>query len=148
SHLSRERLDVTMERIDMDELVGQYVRDRMPLARHSGLNLEWIPSTARPANNQTSSGAAIVEADHGLLEQVVGILLTNALSYTPEGGDITISVEREQRSGKEGIVFSVRDTGRGITPEEQRHLFDRFYRGGAAQESGTPGTGLGLAIAR
>ena len=148
SHLSRERLDVTMERIDMDELVGQYVRDRMPLARHSGLNLEWIPSTAQPANNQTSSGAAIVEADHGLLEQVVGILLTNALSYTPEGGDITISVEREQRGGKEGIVFSVRDTGRGITPEEQRHLFDRFYRGGAAQESGTPGTGLGLAIAR
>jgi PAS domain S-box-containing protein len=138
SRLDRGRLDVTMERVDLDELVGQYVHDRRPLANRSGLSLQWIPS----------GSPAIVEADPGLLEQVVGILLTNALNYTPEGGDITIKVERGQQDGKEGVVFSVCDTGRGITPEEQRHLFDRFFRGGAAQESGTPGTGLGLAIAR
>jgi signal transduction histidine kinase len=50
--------------------------------------------------------------------------------------------------GRHWAGFSVVDTGPGIPPEEQPHLFERFFRGKAGRESGAPGTGLGLPIAR
>jgi signal transduction histidine kinase len=83
-----------------------------------------------------------------LLERVLSVLLTNAINYTPAGGRIEVHTHVRCTSEKHWAGFSVSDTGLGISPDEQSHLFERFYRGKAARESGAPGTGLGLATAQ
>ena len=85
-------------------------------------------------------------ADEGLLGQVLGSLLTNALNYSPQGSAITVGTSTRQQSGMSWVGISVSDNGDGITPDEMTHLFERFYRGVAGRESGQPGTGLGLSI--
>ncbi len=86
-----------------------------------------------------------VNADVGRLYQVLGNLVVNALRYTPPGGTITLQGERVPGS----VRLIVRDTGKGIAPEDIPSIFDRFWRGDAAR-SRTEGVGggLGLAIAR
>ena len=79
-----------------------------------------------------------------LLGQAISIILTNALTYTPEGGTVTMNLVRKPE--QVGIIIS--DSGPGITPEDQEKLFVRFYRGAAGRQSGSPGTGLGLSIAQ
>ena len=84
-----------------------------------------------------------------MVVQIVSNLLTNALNYTPSGGQVHISTRRmEDHSGKPRVAFIVQDTGPGISQEDLPHLFDRFYRGKAGHAAGVPGTGLGLAIVK
>ncbi|MGB3714157.1 MAG: ATP-binding protein [Candidatus Promineifilaceae bacterium] len=89
-----------------------------------------------------------VIANPGLLEQVLSNLIVNALNYTQTGGRVTLKATSDQLGGELAVCFCVTDTGPGIAPDEIPHLFDRFYRGQAAQESNAPGTGLGLTICR
>jgi len=87
-----------------------------------------------------------VWADQERIGQVVRNLLSNAIKFTPAGGKVTISVRPWE--GDKGLVeIQVSDTGSGISPHDQAHLFERFYRGEAATR-GIPGTGLGLAIVK
>jgi signal transduction histidine kinase/CheY-like chemotaxis protein len=81
-------------------------------------------------------------ADPARLRQIVTNLLTNAHLYTPPGGRIAVGLEAEEYS----VVLRVEDTGRGMTAEEQEHIFDRFYRG--ADGRTIPGTGLGLSVVK
>jgi signal transduction histidine kinase len=76
------------------------------------------------------------------LEQAVGILLDNAVKYTPEGGEITVETARENGYAR----LEVSDTGIGVKSEEIGRIFDRFYRTDEARS--VRGTGLGLPIAR
>jgi signal transduction histidine kinase len=78
------------------------------------------------------------------LKQLILILLDNAFSYTPPGGDVSLSVRRVD--GKAEIQIA--DNGPGIPAEQLDRIFDRFYRGEAARNGRTVGAGLGLAIAR
>ncbi len=73
---------------------------------------------------------------------MLGNLVSNALRFTPSGGEITLSV----RHDTESIQFEVKDTGAGISSQEMPHIFDRFYRGDDSRQEG--GSGLGLAIAK
>lgn len=75
-------------------------------------------------------------------EQVLVTLLDNAMKYTPEDGQITLSAQVVDGH----LEISVRDTGIGISPEDLPHVFERFYKADKAHQ--TKGTGLGLAIAR
>lgn len=84
----------------------------------------------------------LVDADADYLQQLFLILLENAAKYTPAGGAITVSADRDDSWAR----VRVADTGPGIPPEDLPRLFDRFYRGAAGRER--PGSGLGLAIAR
>ena len=78
--------------------------------------------------------------------QVMSNLTTNAMTYTPAGGLITLSTAVRQHAGNDWITFTVRDTGLGISEQELPHIFERFFRGLASHKSNSPGTGLGLAI--
>ena len=85
-----------------------------------------------------------VWADQEQIGQVVRNLLSNAIKFTSAGGKVMITVR--PREGDEGLLeMRVSDTGSGISPRDQAHLFERFYRGEATAR-GIPGTGLGLAI--
>jgi len=71
-------------------------------------------------------------------------LLDNAVKYTPEGGEISVGLARQ--NGNARIV--VRDTGVGIPQADQLHVFDRFYRVDKARSRALGGAGLGLSIVR
>lgn len=77
------------------------------------------------------------------IQQLVTILLDNAISFTPEGGKITVSVQR----GKCRALIKVKDTGVGIEPQHLPHIWERFYKADKSRMR-TTGTGLGLAIAK
>ena len=78
------------------------------------------------------------------LEQVVANLVGNAVKYTPEGGRIDVSLQEDG----EFVVLRVRDTGIGITPEDQSRIFDKFYRVETDATLAIAGTGLGLSIVK
>lgn len=83
-----------------------------------------------------------VLADPQRLEQVLGNLFHNAIKFTQPGGEIMLSAKPEG----DKILFTVKDTGIGIPPEDLPRIFERFYKTDRARASG--GTGLGLAIAK
>ena len=78
------------------------------------------------------------------MAQVLSNLLSNALRYTPEGGDITISTKQTA----DEVEIRVHDSGPGIEPEELPSIFDRFYRTDKSRQRESGGSGLGLAIAK
>jgi two-component system sensor histidine kinase BaeS len=84
---------------------------------------------------------APVLADPGRLHQVITNLLSNALKFTPPGGRVQMSVSASGGQAR----LEVTDTGSGIGPEDQAHVFDRLWRG--AQATQTAGSGIGLAVA-
>ncbi len=85
-----------------------------------------------------------IEADRGMIKQVMRILCDNAVKYTPKGGTITMGVE----SYPGGCTLVLSDTGPGISREELPKIFDRFYRSDSARKAESGGHGLGLSIAR
>lgn len=84
----------------------------------------------------------IITCDQGKVGQIIHNLIDNALKYTPDGGDIhlTLSAERSH------ALLTVTDNGVGIPEEDQKHIFERFYRVDKARSRATGGTGLGLSI--
>ncbi|NUO59342.1 MAG: ATP-binding protein, partial [Hamadaea sp.] len=95
----------------------------------------------------TVDGQVTVDADPDRLRQVLGNLLRNAITATPAGGRITLTVSADETATADAAaIVQVSDTGRGIAPADLAHVFDRLWRGDPARGRG--GTGLGLAIAR
>jgi signal transduction histidine kinase len=82
-----------------------------------------------------------VLADRERIAQVFSNLIGNALKFTPSGGRVSVRGWR----ATSGVRFAVEDTGPGIPPEDQAHVFDRFWQ---AQSASRTGTGLGLSIAK
>jgi signal transduction histidine kinase len=127
-----------IEPIDVNYLTAELVQDRILMAAQRELLIDC----------QLCREPLIALIDPARFTQVVSNLLTNAINYTPSGGLVTVSTAAAQQADAAWITITVRDTGRGIPEAETPHLFDRFFRGAASRELGTPGTGLGLAICR
>lgn len=88
---------------------------------------------------------ARVSADPGVLERAITNLVENAVRHSPDGGAVTITIDREEATA----TVTVTDEGNGIPAGEAAHLFTRFYRGDPARTATATGSaGLGLAIAR
>ena len=85
-----------------------------------------------------------IEADKGMVKQVMRILCDNAVKYTPKGGTITLGVE----AWNGGCTLICSDNGSGISSEDMPKIFERFYRSDNARKSESGGHGLGLSIAR
>jgi two-component system phosphate regulon sensor histidine kinase PhoR len=141
--LSLSRLDagatpVAHEPVDINELCSALVSDRQNLAANRGLDLTFRPNEKMPE----------VVGDQRLLSQVFTNLLTNAMNYTPDGGEITVSTRVDENDEGKWVIIDFQDSGLGITSDEQPMIFRRFYRGAASRATNSAGTGLGLAICR
>jgi signal transduction histidine kinase len=88
---------------------------------------------------ETAADLPLVEADPTRIHEVLANLVSNALRYTPAGGEIRLT----GKLGEGQVYVSVEDSGKGIPAEDLPHIFDRFYKGRDSH-----GTGLGLAIAK
>jgi signal transduction histidine kinase len=85
-----------------------------------------------------------IRADKQRLSVLFNNLIGNAIKYTPNGGRVDVVLEIT-----DGFVeLAVADSGLGIDPADQPHVFDKFYRAASERVQAVPGTGLGLAIAR
>lgn len=87
---------------------------------------------------------AITMGDIGLIQRVLENLVRNAIQFTPEGGEVTISIS--ERPGS--IAVAVSDSGPGIAAEDVPRIFDRFYRARDGEEARSDSSGLGLAIVK
>jgi len=134
--LARAGTPLTAPPVDVDligvvrDTIAQHLPDA--LARRHDLGFEGRLATP-----------CVVHGDALLLREMLSNLIDNALRYSPDGGAITVLVERDPRSG--GLTLVVSDTGPGIPPDERERVFEPFYRGADVV---APGTGLGLPIVR
>ena len=138
SLLDQGRVELNMEPVDLNNLLAETVRDRVVLAESHELELVF---------SSTEAHIPSVQADANLLGQVLSVLLTNAIKYTPAGGHIEVCAAHEERDGASWAGFHVQDDGLGISSDDLPHITRRFYRGAVGRETGSPGTGLGLSIA-
>ncbi len=128
-------LQLQMAPVEVDTLLLEVYRQTKKL---SGLR--------KGANAQEvrlgSEDQAIVYGDRERLRQLLLNLAENAIKYTPVAGVITLSLEKTEQ----WVKVSIHDTGIGIPPEQQEHIFERFYRTDKARNREQGGSGLGLSI--
>jgi signal transduction histidine kinase len=128
---------VHIERVEAAELVGQALVLVMPLARQKGLRVRVdVPDT--PIELYT---------DPLKLRQILVNLLANAVKYTDQG-DVVLILRVEGTGAELRIYFEVTDSGRGISEQDQRHIFESFWQADQTLTRTSVGTGLGLAVAR
>lgn len=123
----------------LDALLLAAVEDVQPLAAAQGIALRL--EIADPPTDDPDPFAFWGDEDR--LRRLADNLISNALRFTPTGGEVAVSLQRQERQ----VQFSVRDRGTGIAPADLPHIFDRFYRSDPAR-SARQGSGLGLAIAK
>jgi signal transduction histidine kinase len=105
---------------------------------------KWRMSSANMRVDKEAPGKLAVRGDPVRTEQILAVLLDNALAHASEGGSVTITV----RARGAVVETAVRDSGPGISPEHLPRIFERFYRADKARSRASGGTGLGLTIAR
>lgn len=129
------QFDIKPEPVNIDTLVKQVVVSLQPQAQKAEVILQ----------KEEPFAQLWLMVDPQRMKQVLNNLVTNAIKYTPPEGRVTI---RARRLNKEQVEISVVDTGKGITPEDRPHIFERFYQSNSKNQSKTGGYGLGLAIAK
>lgn len=140
-HLAEDILDLSQidagtwaiqrESFDLAGAIRRIVQNMEPAAQFYRLIREGLDSEV------------IITGDPARLSQVVKHLLQNAFKFTPQGGEVRVSLSSDGQS----VEIAIQDSGPGIPPDEQQHIFERFYKGSSA----TPekrGPGLGLAVAK
>src|SRR6185437_14713871 len=126
------RLQLDQAALDLGSLVEDVTRDMAAVAELHGVKLS------------AHCSPAAVTGDAGRLRQLALILIDNAVKYTPSGGEVRVTCGREKGRAE----LSVEDTGPGISVDDQKHVFDRFFRAEKSRSRGLGGSGLGLAIAK
>jgi signal transduction histidine kinase len=129
SKISEGQLPLHLEEFDLNGLISERVEELQRLTQKH--TIRFSTGTVLP-----------VTADRERLGQVLTNLVSNAIKYSPEGGEIVITSE----GIKNGVKVSVKDHGIGIPQDMLRKVFDRFFRIGNPQIFTYPGMGLGLYI--
>jgi signal transduction histidine kinase len=128
-------LELMTAPVEMEAIATEVVRRTKPLAQSNGVELSLLGPDDRDA---------VVEADPDRIQQVLLILIDNAIKHTPSRGRVDVTVRRHGQQ----VSVEVADTGSGIPPDDLQRVFDRFYRADKARARDQGGTGLGLAIAK
>lgn len=133
SRLQAGRLTLKRVPVDLDALVREAVESFQDAAKKGGLVVD-----------ATEVLPARIDADPLKASQVVMNLMSNAVKYTPPGGQVTLAL----RAGPQDATLRVQDTGLGMTPEQMSRLFQPFVRLHEGQPGVAKGTGLGLYITK
>lgn len=139
ARLESGRTRIAHEPVDIGKLVQEIVDIQQPQASTRGIEID----SAVDANVPKPTDDPMVEGDYDRLKQVLLNLVSNAIKYNRENGRITLGVKRRD----DCLAIFVRDTGKGIDPKDQAHLFERFYRIPGSEDQ-SEGSGLGLSIAK
>src|SRR5262249_32969425 len=131
SRIVAGRVELDRAPLDIAALLGQTADEFMPGAVAKRVQLE-----------MTAGECGLVVGDRERLHQVLSNLVANAIKFTPSGGRITLSCERDG----DMVVVTVRDTGEGIAPEFLPRLFDRFTQADTSSTRRHGGLGPGLPI--
>jgi two-component system, OmpR family, phosphate regulon sensor histidine kinase PhoR len=133
SKIEKHGFELSLEKQEVSELVGEVLPILKDRAEKKDITIH---------THFESQGVA--EIDSYRLKQVFINLISNAIVYTPQGGDVTISITED----RENVHVSIKDNGIGISEEELPRIFERFYRVDKARSRNSGGTGLGLAIVK
>ena len=132
SHILSGHLRLTRSPVELDKVVASVLEEARPFA------------DAQAVAFSADLTRVVVQGDAVRLQQVVSNLVSNAVKYTPSGGQVSISLGR----GAKGATLEVSDTGIGIDPDFLPRIFERFTQGDPSDTRTHGGLGLGLAICR
>lgn len=133
SRLESRSTPMKKEVVDVGELIGGIVATHEAFVADSGLTFTY----------EKESGVRVL-GDADMIRQATANLISNAVRYTPEGGNITVRVKR----GDIMASIAVEDTGIGLTPEEAKMVFSRFWRADAGRTRESGGLGIGLSVVK
>jgi signal transduction histidine kinase len=131
--VSREQPIVRAGPVDVAELVQASVSTAQPMAAAARVSLQVSTPQRLDAH-----------VDATRISQLLDNLVSNAIKYSPDGGDVLVALERQDSL----LVCRVSDTGMGMSAGDQAKVFTKFFRTGNVRESTIPGTGLGLSISK
>ncbi|MBI2748420.1 MAG: PAS domain S-box protein [Burkholderiales bacterium] len=135
--LGANKLELTLETVDCNDVVEEVVSSLRPEVDKKGLRVDLhLPEPA-----------AMLHTDRRALRQILTNLLGNAVKFT-ERGSVCVRLERHTTNGRHCLAFAVEDTGPGIAMTDQSRLFEIFSRVDAASRRAAEGAGLGLHLSR
>ena len=135
SRIETGKLWLQLREVELGPAVREAVDAILPTADAKGVTVK----------ADFARDVGLVRADPDRLRQVIWNLLTNAVKFTPTGGRVEVSLERQ---ANDGVEIRVADTGRGIEPELMPYIFERFRQGDSSVTRRHGGLGLGLSITK
>jgi signal transduction histidine kinase len=135
------KMEIRLGEFKIGSLIAAQCEMARPLAEKKNIDLDC----------ETSATLPVLRQDQAKVQQILNNLLSNAIKFTPEGGRILVSAERDDLGD---LRLKVTDTGIGISPDEQQLVFEKFRQGSSGLPDGDAmtreysGTGLGLSIVR
>jgi two-component system OmpR family sensor kinase len=138
-----------LARLDQQRALESRPVDLLTLAADAVQDARMIAPDREIGLTLGTGAAFIVLGDEPRLRQVIGNLMTNALTHTPAGTPISVRISTagpDDRTPVASVVLEVADQGPGLTQDQADHAFERFYRADQARARTTGGAGLGLAI--
>jgi PAS domain S-box-containing protein len=136
SRIEAGRITLSMHPVDLHEVADEVIADvlRRSQEENKPMEVAFEPEESLPR----------VVADPERIRQILGNLVDNAYNYTPAEGKIMVMMHKSNGN----VQVDVKDSGIGISPEQQERIFERFFRGEDPLVLATPGTGLGLSIVK
>ncbi|MDD5806997.1 MAG: HAMP domain-containing sensor histidine kinase [Eggerthellales bacterium] len=135
SRLENGSIPMNEQAINVGELVRPLVMSHEAFVADAGLDLEF-----------EAEDDVFIFGDRDMIRQATANLISNAVRYTPEPGKIAVVVRKDERKGE--ALIAVRDTGIGLTEEEARMVFERFWRAEESRERQSGGLGIGLSVVK
>ena len=154
---SRHLLSLINDILDMSKIeAGKFNLDCAPLnieellKKICGLVIDKMEQSGQKFTVLIGKGMPLdYLGDELRISQVIANILSNAMKFTPEGGQISLSVDEVEKLGEQSVLrFSISDTGIGMTPEQTKRLFNAFEQADGSITKRFGGTGLGLAISK
>ncbi|OIO46284.1 MAG: hypothetical protein AUJ31_02235 [Parcubacteria group bacterium CG1_02_39_15] len=134
SRIETAELPTKKEECHLEDIIKDFIKEFQPFATASNVEIAFKPQLNLPK----------VLVDASQIKLVIENLLDNAIRYIKEPGKVEIRLERQN----EQLYFEIKDTGVGIPKDDQKYIFQKFFRSENIMRHQTQGTGLGLYIAR
>ncbi len=143
--LDDKKIRVQLSPVEMTSTVRSIANGQVPQMSEKGIHYTFGSNgTSTSGNGRFLNQEVYASVDIDFLREAVNNLVENAIKYTAEGGGIWVNV----RGDDDRVLINVTDTGIGISPDDLKHVFQKFYRADNSQTRTVGGTGLGLHLVK